>query len=298
MLPFNFNQSYSPVLRKPLIVGPVFHPWLELSEEEYSGSEIRQKKEFFLIRKIKNFFKRIMIEKNKLRYVETLDAADKIIVTLNCVKQFIPEKFHGKIVKIPIGTDTYHFTPVKNLPDNNTILFLAYLVKRKGLKYLLEAIDILKKRIPEIKLLVVGDGPDRNYFEETARNLNLSENVEFAGHVEHSNTPEYFRRAQVYVLPSLGEPFGMSLVEAMSCGLPVIATEAGGAPEVIGEHNKNNLVEPRNSVALADKIAGLLLNYELCRHLGQDNREFCVRNYDWRIIASKYNLVYEQICEL
>ncbi len=295
MLPFNLNQSYSPILHKPLVIGPIFYPWLELESEEYSDSEIRDKKDFFPIRKIKNFMRRRMIEENKIKQKETLEFADKIIVTLNCVKKYIPEKYHKKIIKIPIGADTYYFTPAEMLPDNNTILFLAYLVKRKGLKYLIEAINIIKNRVPCIKLLVVGEGPDKHYFEELTKHYGLEKYIQFCGHVNHSDTPDYFRKAQIYVLPSLGEPFGMSLVEAMSCGLPIVATDAGGAPEVIGDYNKKYLVPPRDSGALAEAIIKLLLNYEECKSTGLANREFAVRNYDWRIITSKYNTLYEKL---
>jgi len=297
MLPVNFNQSYSPILQKPFVIGPVFHPWIDIDDSEYSGAEITASSDNFIIRKIKNRIIRYLKARNKRRFDETFKFADKIIITLDCVKKFIDKEFHHKTVKIPVGTDTSYFTPAPELPDNNTILFLAYLVKRKGLKYLIESLDIIRKRIPDVKLLVVGSGPDKDYFVKIAENLRLTGHIEFIENVGHNQTVNYFRRAQLYVLPSLCEPFGMSAVEAMSCGLPVIVTDAGGAPEVVGAHNKDYIVPARDSAALADKIMTVLFNYEKSKNLGKDNRELAVRNYDWRIIASKYNNLYEELCE-
>ncbi|MBP7654479.1 glycosyltransferase family 4 protein, partial [Candidatus Dependentiae bacterium] len=102
--------------------------------------------------------------------------------------------------------------------------------------------------------------------------------------------------AQIYVLPSLCEPFGMSILEAMSCGLPVIVTDAGGAPEVVGANNSEFVVPVRDSEKLAEKIISLLLNYEKCKSKGKDNREYAVRNFDWRLISAKYNSLYDEIC--
>jgi glycosyltransferase involved in cell wall biosynthesis len=292
MLPFNLNQSYSPILNQPLVVGPIFYPWIQLDENEYSDIEIKQKKEFVLFRKLKTFIKLQLKKYNKKKYIETLDNAKKIIVTLDCVKKFIDPKYHNKIIKIPIGTDTSHFKPFKILPENDTVLFLAYLVKRKGLEYLLKAIELVKKQIPGIKLLIAGDGPDKQYFLNMIEDLNLKDNVELYGHIPHNQTVNLFQKAQIYVLPSLGEPFGMSLVEAMSCGLPIISTNCGGVPEVVGENNQKFLVEPRNHIQLAEKISELLLDYDLCTKVGNNNRDFVVRNYDWRIIAGKYNNLF------
>ena len=259
------------------------------------------KKSLILSLKIIIFVQYIVIKKrlkqsNKIRYYSTLSAADKIIVTLDCVRKFLPEEFQNKIVKIPIGVDTTYFTPAETLPDNNNILFLAYLVKRKGLEYLIKAIEIIKKRIPDVRLNVVGDGPDKDFFIKLTSGLKLENNVFFAGNANHKDTVHYFRKSQIYVLPSLCEPFGMSVLEAMSCGLPVIATDAGGIPEVMGAKNKEYLTPPRDPEKLADKIIGLLLNYDKCREAGKDNREYAVRNYDWRLVSAKYNSLYDEIC--
>lgn len=121
MMPVNINQSYSPVLKKPLVVGPIFHPWINITPEEYSLNEIVARRDFPLVGRIKNYIKRYIKKSNIIKFNDTLNAADKIVVTLDCARRFIPEQFHKKIVKIPIGVDTYYFTPEKNLPDNNTI---------------------------------------------------------------------------------------------------------------------------------------------------------------------------------
>jgi len=296
-LPVNINQSYTPVKDKPFVIGPVFHPWIDLNDDEYSAAEIVNDDSNFILRKIHNYLKKKWRLENKQKFIDTLEYADKIIVTLDVVKKFLPENVQKKIVKIPIGVDTMLFKPVEQLEDNNIILFLAYIVKRKGLDYLLKAVEIIKRRIPDVKLLIAGDGPDKDYYMKMTNDLHLNETVQFLGNIPHYQTPEIFSRAQIYVLPSLCEPFGMSIIEAMATGLPVIVTNAGGAPEVVGEHNKNFIVPPRDAQTLADKIIELLLDIDKCKTIGKDNREFAVRNYDWRLIAGNYFKLYNKLCE-
>ena len=118
--------------------------------------------------------------------------------------------------------------------DENTIFFLSLLDefhKYKGLEYLLKALTIVKKEIPDVKLVVGGKGSLLEYYKNVTSDLGLAENVEFHGFIPDDKITEYYSRANVFVLPSISsvqEGFGIVALEALACKTPVITTEIVG----------------------------------------------------------------------
>jgi glycosyltransferase involved in cell wall biosynthesis len=287
MMPVNINQTFSLFYKKPFIAGPVFYPWIDIDDTEYGEYS---NKSNTLIDKIKYRLIRYNNKICKKKFITFLNNSDKIILTLPKVKKVLPNNLESKFEIIPVGCNTKYFLPSteKNDTDKIAILFTAYLVKRKGLQYLLDAMKIIKlKTDKNIVLNIVGDGPDKLYFENIMKKYQLKDCVNFIGFVEHNDTLKYFQNADIYCHPALGEPFGLSIVEAMSCGLPIVVFNLGGAPEVLTEKNNNFIAEPRNTDDLANKLLALIENKELRIKTGQINRNIAVNNYDWDIIANK-----------
>ena len=128
------------------------------------------------------------------------------------------------------------------------------LFPRKGIRFLIEAAAKLKPRFPDLQVVVAGDGFERPDLIKLAESLGVGQDVTFLGWVPNSELPPYYRAAAVSVIPSLEEGFGIPAAEAMGCETPVVASDAGGLPEVV-EHGVTGLVVPRgDSTALAEAI--------------------------------------------
>jgi glycosyltransferase involved in cell wall biosynthesis len=169
------------------------------------------------------------------------------------------------------------------------------LFPRKGIRFLIEAVAQLKQRFPDIKLVLAGDGFERPELVKLAEDLSIGTDVTFLGWVPNTALPPYYRAAAVSVIPSLEEGFGIPAAEAMGCEVPVVATDAGGLPEVV-EHEVTGLVVPRgDSGALASAIGRLLDDEELRRRMGLAGRERALRLFDWDRTAEQFEQVYRDL---
>jgi glycosyltransferase involved in cell wall biosynthesis len=145
------------------------------------------------------------------------------------------------------------------LPDaNRIVLYAGRLSPEKGVGWLLRAFPQVIASCPDAHLVLVGDGPQRNELMALARTLGLEGAIFFAGLQEHETVIRYMRAADLFVLPSLQEPFGIVLLEAMSCGLPVVASNVMGIPSIVEDPANGYLVPPRDAAALADRIIRFL----------------------------------------
>lgn len=150
---------------------------------------------------------------------------------------------------------------------NTTLLFVGGLYLRKGIEYLLEAVALLNSQYP-LNLVIVGEGEDRVYFEKRSCDLGICDIVSFRGHLPYG--PELmneFKRADIFVFPSLGEGFPRVLYEAMTHGLPIVATDVGGVALEVLDGVRGLLVPPSDSNALAQSVMKIIENVELRRQL-------------------------------
>jgi glycosyltransferase involved in cell wall biosynthesis len=148
------------------------------------------------------------------------------------------------------------------------IVSVARLVPIKGLSYLIRAMVHVK----DGSLVIIGDGPERRRLELLSRHLELSDRVFFTGWIgERSTILKYLRQAAVFVLPSLSEGRPRVLIEAMACGLPVVATNVGGVPEVVVDGVNGLLVPPRDEKALAKAIERVFNDVEFQKGASAEN---------------------------
>ena len=169
------------------------------------------------------------------------------------------------------------------------------LFPRKGIRFLLEAAAQLKSRFPDLKVVLAGDGFERPQLTRLATDLGIAQDVTFLGWVPNTDLPPYYRAAAVSVIPSLEEGFGIPAAEAMGCEVPVVASDAGGLPEVV-ENGVTGLVVPRgDSDALAKAIGTLLQDPERRRVMGQAGRLRALRLFDWDRSAEQFEQLYREI---
>ena len=174
------------------------------------------------------------------------------------------------------------------------VLFVGRLVERKGVKHLIEAIA----RMPDARLVVIGDGPERQALEAGTRDLGLGSRVDFRGRVSDDELRATYAASDALVLPSIldargdTEGLGVVLLEAMSYGVPVVASDIGGITDIV-EHNQSGLlVPPGDSAALAQALERLSRDAALAQRLGAAGEQRVRSAFGWTEIMAKWDAVY------
>jgi glycosyltransferase involved in cell wall biosynthesis len=157
-------------------------------------------------------------------------------------------------------------------PDEPVVLYAGRLLRIKGVHHLLGAFPRVLARFPLARLLIVGDGEEGQDLQTSARRLGLGPRVAFLGSLPHEDVIRCMRAADVFVLPSLVESFGIVLLEAMSCGLPVVASRVMGIPYLVEDGLNGFLVPPTDEEVLADRITALLSDPDLRARMREQNR--------------------------
>jgi glycosyltransferase involved in cell wall biosynthesis len=170
---------------------------------------------------------------------------------------------------------------------------LARLHEQKGHSYLLDAVAQLRREIPDVKALVVGDGELRPSLEQRTQALRLSDSVIFTG--TRRDVPEILALLDVFVLPSLWEGLPIALLEAMAAGLPVVATRVGGVPEVVVDGETGLLVPPRDPDALSEAILTLLQDPDLRQKMGQAGQERVREYFSVERMVEETEALYERL---
>ncbi len=194
------------------------------------------------------------------------------------------------------GIDTERFRPLARsgelvrrhsiVDGQRIVLSICRLVGWKGLQYGIAALAHIDKSVP-VRYFIGGEGPYENTLRQLAADLQVEDRVEFLGRVPNAECPEYYSIAHVALYPSVaGETFGISIAEAMSCAVPVVAARVGGIPEVVAE-DTGLLVPPRDEIAIAGAINTLLVDEELRQRFGANARNWIVYNFNWSTIAQR-----------
>lgn len=191
---------------------------------------------------------------------------------------------------VPVGVDPDLFKPLPNVKTvpGRLITTASADVAMKGLSFLLEALAKLRVERPELHLTVIGRKKEGGKSAETIDRLGLTDHVEFVTGVSDQRIVELYSEAELAVVPSLYEGFSLPAIEAMSCGVPVVATTGGALPEVVGPDGETALlVPPGDSEALAAKIAWALDHPGVRRTVGKGGRERVKSQWSWRHTAER-----------
>jgi glycosyltransferase involved in cell wall biosynthesis len=200
-----------------------------------------------------------------------------------------------RIRNVANGLDTDFFRPGKGTSrQNNRLLFVGNTDDpKKGAPYLLHSMTYLPDKIT---LRIVDDGaPVKSFAPGLVKQLGLGRRVAFTGKLSAEALREEYRSAQVAVVPSLYEGFGLPAAEAMACGTPVVTTTAGALPEVVGEDGAGVLVPPRDPQALAEGIRQVLEDREQGEKMGRSGRERVERLFSWGRVAERTVAVYKEL---
>jgi glycosyltransferase involved in cell wall biosynthesis len=200
------------------------------------------------------------------------------------------------------GADLRRFSPgpresrINGLEISDQMIFACrQLFPRKGIRFLLEAAAKLVPKHPGVQVVIAGDGFERPALEKLARDLGIAERTVFLGWVANSDLPVYFRSCAVSVIPSLEEGFGIPAAEAMGCAVPVIASDAGGLPEVVDDGRTGLVVPKGDADALAHALGTLLADPDRRRSMGELGRARALERFDWDCTARRFEAVYSSV---
>lgn len=225
--------------------------------------------------------------------------AAKIAVS-QAAKRWAEKFFPGRYHVIPNGVELTTFSPNARpvfSPGHPRIIYVGRLEKRKGLKYLILAMPAVLKEFPKASLVVVGYGPLKNYFMRLAHKIKASDSIQFVGPVSNSKLPGYYTSSTICVAPAVNpEAMGIVLIEAMACGIPVIASNISGYDEIVTDGINGILVPKRNVAKLAEAIITILSNSNLRNRISENALSYVVQ-YDWRNIATRIESIYNQIIQ-
>lgn len=185
----------------------------------------------------------------------------------------------------------------KELSSPPKLFYLGFLTPRKGLIYLLKALSELKDY--DWQLFVGGDEKLNSEYvrdcKEITKNSSIEDRVEFLGHIDRPQINELFRKADIFILPSSHESYGMVIKEAASFGVPIITTRVGAIPEIVEHEESALLIPPEDPIAIKDAIVRLLEDEHLRKKIARGAFDSVDFNYDWNTAGEKF---YRKISDL
>jgi len=241
---------------------------------------------------------------------QILENAERIVATspqeAEHMRRYVSQK--GLIDIIPCGVDAEHFAAVEREEarrtlgwgtDEQVVFYVGRFDRRKGIETLVRAVA----RLPMHARLVIGggwteergDGQEYHRIRSIVEELGLAERTVFPGRIDQSELPTYYTAADVVVVPSHYEPFGLVAVEAMACGTPVVASAVGGLCYSIVDGETGLLVAPCDVEAFAEAIGGILADDTLRRRLGEAGVRRIHDHFTWAGVSRKLARLYEQL---
>jgi D-inositol-3-phosphate glycosyltransferase len=245
-----------------------------------------------------------------------LETVDRVVATSPQERDHMRSlvSSRGSVDIIPCGTRIDHFGTVTQsdarqelgiAPDEKVVLYVGRFDPRKGIETLVRAIHLCQSRKSEKVRLIIGggsrpghsDGDERERIESIVAELGLEGITHFAGRLGQDDLPSYYAAADVCVVPSHYEPFGLVTIEAMACGTPVVGSDVGGLQFTVVPEQTGLLAPPKDVTAFATAIDRLLLNPAWRNTLGQAARKRVEITFSWDGVAKHLGKLYDLLLE-
>lgn len=238
---------------------------------------------------------------NKYLIKNNLKKADVITSTSHTMAEETQKYTSKKIEVIPFGVNTHVFKPAvskKIFKDNEIVIgTIKSLECNYAIDTLLDSFYLLKKQLPNlnIKLLIVGDGSEKQKLLLQSKKLGIQQDVIFYGAVENNEVPQMLAEMDIFVVLSRHESFGVSVVEAMACEKPVVASNVSGFKEVMVNHQTGILVEKENPETTASAIRYLIENKDIAHQMAKSARLRVLQHYDFEKNLQQMISIYESL---
>ncbi|MHA1614657.1 MAG: glycosyltransferase family 4 protein [Candidatus Thorarchaeota archaeon] len=225
---------------------------------------------------------------------------DLVLAVSNNVAKVLDEHLSRKGIDVPIlplylGIDLSVFYPMPETKKEWDIAFLGRLEKMKAVDLFPEMLTLLKQDYPDLKLLMTGEGSLKSNLLEGFDNVEVSHMVDYLGVVETKTVPKLINQSRIFIYPSREEPFGLSILEAMGCGVPVVTTNVYGPNEIITEGQDGLTVDPDDVKALVEAISALLNSEKRRVQMGRRGRETVEKRFDIRQHLESLLSIYQDL---
>jgi len=232
-----------------------------------------------------------------------LNSADLICSTSHAMASRVRTFTDHDIRVVPFGIDTELFEPNKQDQEFFIIGTVRSLEYKYGVDLLIQAfsklvasVDMNGDIVAKLRLIIVGDGPELSALKDLCSRLDLKDHVEFVGAIPHQMVPEYLNKMEIFVAPSRCEDsFGVSMLEASACELPVVVTNMGGLPEVVQDNITGLVVEDDNADDLVKALQTLVSDPDLRKRLAKSGRHRVIDHYAWENSVKMMEDVYQGI---
>lgn len=247
-------------------------------------------------------------EKIRKKFFKTLQNSNKII----CISEELCDSviklniLEEKVIHVPLGVDIEVFKPrnrnkIKNslnLSDETVLIYVGSLIKLKNVDKILQSISKIINNCSNFKLLIVGDGPEKENLIKISKKLNLDEHIKFLGELKGTQLVNIYSLADILILASYTEGRPMVIYEAMASECAIIAPSVGGIPEQVIDGLNGFLFDSQDYLMLENKIIHLLENEKLLKKMKKNSRNTIInKNWTWEGYANRINRIYLETIE-
>lgn len=201
----------------------------------------------------------------------------------------------GKCETVLLGVDRQRFFPADEFPARQQVIFVGSIQPSKGCFDLLQAWARLLMQCPSARLVMIGEDRTNGLFFRQVRSLNLSQSVSLTGPLPGTQVAEMMRESQIFCLPSHNEGTPVSVMEAVACGLPVVATRVGGIPDIVVHGTTGLLVDKGDVQGLVNALGSLLCDPSRCIGMGKEAYAFACSHLDIQKTADRLVDLYREM---
>lgn len=230
-----------------------------------------------------------------------LKRADSILSTSKVMAKEINKYTYREVMITPFGVDTNRFRKSGRKDGNEdfTIGTIKALEHKYGIEVLIDAFRLVVKRTDrkDIKLVIAGKGSLENELKRVVSAYGISGQVEFTGRIPHDEVPAHLNTFDIYMALSIdhSESFGVAIIEASACGIPVIVTDVGGLPEVVENNVTGIVVPPHNATAAADAVIRLIQDEDSRVRMGENGVKHIEKYYSWDDNVELVSRIYKDL---
>jgi glycosyltransferase involved in cell wall biosynthesis len=211
------------------------------------------------------------------------------------LKEFLEESRLNNVTYLPYFKAISCLRPKKS-KKKNIVLFVGALQEHKGVKYLIKAMSKVIRKVRDVKLVIVGDGPEKTKLIDYSKKLRINEYINFVGGISHDRISKYYEDAFVVAIPSIWmENSPLVAYETMNYGKSIIASNIGGLPDLIKDGKNGFLVERFDTNMIAKRIIQLFNNKKFARQMGENGRRMLEDNFNEKEHMKKLILIYKSI---
>jgi len=209
------------------------------------------------------------------------------------LKKNLPKEKVHLVERLYLGINLDVFRPDPEIVKEWDVIFMGRLEPMKSVDLFPEMVSILSKELPDLRVVMTGEGSLKEQIFDEFEEKDVRKFVEYLGVVETSKVPELINKSRVFIYPSRREPFGLSIVEAMACGVPIVTTNVYGPKEIVTHGHDGMAISPDNVLELAETIKTLLIDEALRKRLSKNARKMVENRFDIKTHALSLIAMYK-----